>query len=163
MLARRDVHVQVTHFCQWGTPWRKATTFMFYNMDPSSTIAISRRCAPRGNICSRTQEPHKVLRGCNEQNVLWTHIAQPYPCSLARCLARILYTQSKYQRLHRARAAATAAAQLGMGKQQQSDRHDQRQHSKAQDRANAGLAARKPSVRRSPCPSKSKPHVSACT
>ena len=79
----------VTHFCQWGTPWKKATKFLCYRC-PTAEANLNRLCHARGCICSRTQQPHVVLSGANKGGILWTRLAQPYPTPLAKALGRTL-------------------------------------------------------------------------
>ena len=78
-----------TDFCQWGTPWRKATGLMSVHLDYQ---AASRVCCGKPGICSRTGKAHQVLKGQRADGVFWTLIAEPYPkiwCTcLARCVAR---------------------------------------------------------------------------
>ena len=82
----RDV---VADYCQWGTPWRKATRFRFFNVPPGRVAAIARRCSGRRGRCSRTKMRHVVLRGrLGGRNL--TSIAEPYPEGLASALAAVL-------------------------------------------------------------------------
>ena len=78
-----------TDFCQWGTPWRKATGLMSVHLDYQPA---SRVCCGKPGICSRTGTSHQVLKGQRADGVFWTLIAEPYPkiwCTcLARCMAR---------------------------------------------------------------------------
>ena len=57
----------VTHFCQWGTPWKKATKFLCFRC-PTAEANLNRLCHARGCICSRTQQPHVVLSGANKRS-----------------------------------------------------------------------------------------------
>ena len=73
-----------TDFCQWGTPWRKATGIIsvFVDFQP-----FCRVCTGRGQ-CSRTSLPHQILKGQREDGVFWTLVAEPYPEIFCRCMAR---------------------------------------------------------------------------
>jgi hypothetical protein len=82
------VSTAVTHFCQWGKPWQKATKLIGVCVDFQSIDAI--RCRPHGNICSRSLCAHQVLAGKNADGTFWTHVAQPYPRKFAAAIALCL-------------------------------------------------------------------------
>ena len=90
LLSRPDVCSEITHFCQWGKPWRKATRLMHTNLDSRCADLLIRKCHGRNGQCSRTGLPHQVLSGVSPDGRFWTLVAQPYPpmlCSqLAKCL-----------------------------------------------------------------------------
>ena len=84
-----DSHEVVTHYCQDGMPWKKATRFRGLFMDLS---AVPRRCSgPRG-LCSRTGRPHQALEGRSPAGPLWTKVAEPYPRPLSNRLAAALHS-----------------------------------------------------------------------
>ena len=88
---KRQPHIQFLKLdqCQYGTPWRKATGLLASRID--CVERLSRRCCGRGNVCSRTQKPHIVLRGADPRSGKnWTSIASPYPAKLNRSLAYAL-------------------------------------------------------------------------
>ena len=70
-------------YCQYGMPWRKATTFMCGNFQPPQL----RCCNPVRGRCSASGTHHIILQGRDAQGMFWTLRAQPYPPSLCRTLA----------------------------------------------------------------------------
>jgi hypothetical protein len=89
MLQHKDVVTVDTHFCQWGTRWKKATKFMCFFLGDAAHV-LGRRCHARGCICSRTGRPHVLLTGSSSSGAFWSQIAQPYPPALANNLAAVL-------------------------------------------------------------------------
>ena len=57
-----DQSAALTHFCMHGVPWKKATTFIGFNINLLPVGAFQRRSSRRG-VCARTQRPHLHLRG----------------------------------------------------------------------------------------------------
>eukprot|EP00959_Pyramimonas_sp_CCMP1952_P122453 2559976-Pyramimonas_sp.AAC.1 len=49
-----------TDFCQWGTPWRKRTSFLGTYIDLTPLVKLRKRTQ---GCCSRTGLPHQVLEG----------------------------------------------------------------------------------------------------
>lgn len=84
LLSRPIVRFTRSDFCQWGTAWRKATGFLTVYID---TQPIHRVCRGRCK-CSRSGLPHVVLSGTNCDGVFLTHIAEPYPYRLCKCLVK---------------------------------------------------------------------------
>ena len=89
MLEHSDVVTIDTHFCQWGTRWKKATKFMCFLLGASANV-LGKRCYARGCVCSRTGRPHVLLTGTSKSGAFWSQIAQPYPPALAKSLATVL-------------------------------------------------------------------------
>ena len=85
------IHRSTCHYCQYGKPWQKATTFLWV-ATPEAT-APKKKCQPRGCICSRTGRPHTRLgKGrCHlSSGKQLTLVAQPYPAQLAATLVDCL-------------------------------------------------------------------------
>ena len=78
------------HYCQCGTPWRKATKLLSFNCDLS---AVSKLCRPVKGLCSCSGKPHVTLSGRDPQGVLYTARASPYPKPLCKAIARQLLAQ----------------------------------------------------------------------
>ena len=78
-------------FCQFGTPWRKATGFL---TNGPVQFLDRRCCGPRG-ICSRTGRPHQLLQGTDAHGRFITSLAEPYPRPLCSSLVQML---EAYQR-----------------------------------------------------------------
>ncbi len=76
-------------FCQYGTRWRKRTRIMSWNFPEAKNI--NKRCSSKLGICSRTGKPHMILSGSDPvSHLLWTVIAQPYPCKLCSEFAKAI-------------------------------------------------------------------------
>ena len=93
----KRLHVRFSHsdFCQWGTPWRKATAFLpgFCNTTP-----IENNC--QNGICTCSGHRHQVLAGIDPVSKCFgTHVAEPYPRGLSRGFAKMLH-DAVAQRTH---------------------------------------------------------------
>ena len=77
--------VITTEFCMYGTPYRKSTTLIGFNVDLSALG--QHRCIhkPRGR-CRRTGLPHLALAGLDSQGNFKTASAQAYPRKLCTIL-----------------------------------------------------------------------------
>ncbi|CAK0813222.1 unnamed protein product, partial [Prorocentrum cordatum] len=75
LLRSSAVSFTVTHFCQWGAPWRKATAFATVNLDMSRIGRALCKSSKRG-VCSRTGLPHAQLHGKNVERVFKTKLAE---------------------------------------------------------------------------------------
>ena len=96
----------VTDFCQHGARWRKRTIFLAWSL-LRAPPDMCQQCSGRG-VCSRTGQPHIVLRGCVPGSSLpWTLRAQPNLTDLARRLASWLVRGS--ERLSYATIASAVA------------------------------------------------------
>ena len=73
--------------CQYGTQFKKPTTFLFWGVEPSA-IKLSRCCMVH-NRCSRTGKKHVLLSGISGKRFL-TRAAQVYPRDLASAVAEQL-------------------------------------------------------------------------
>ena len=89
-------HIQKQHvqfitcdFCQFGTKWKKPTSFICGHVDPLDLTRLHRRCSGRG-CCSRTGRPHVQLTGGHHTGIPMTKFAEPYPTSLCTTLSHIL-------------------------------------------------------------------------
>jgi hypothetical protein len=85
------IHRSTCHYCQYGKPWRKATTFLWVGT-PKAT-APDKKCHPQGRLCSRTGRPHVRLgqgRCHPSSGKPLTQVAQPYPPKLAAKLVDCL-------------------------------------------------------------------------
>eukprot|EP00959_Pyramimonas_sp_CCMP1952_P335180 7018365-Pyramimonas_sp.AAC.1 len=78
--------MQVTDFCQFGTPWKKATKILLCYWPP---MAIP-RCRPSRGACSRSWLAHAILEGKGAKGVWPTARAQPYPLELRALLADLV-------------------------------------------------------------------------
>ena len=88
------IHRSTCHYCQYGKPWQKPTTFLWV-ATPRAT-APNKKCQPRGRVCSRTGRLHVRLgqgRCHPSSGKPLTQVAQPYPPQLAAklvdCLAGV--------------------------------------------------------------------------
>ena len=95
LLSHPSCNLITLDFCQFGTPWKKPTSLLCYNVDPQDLQRLQRRCRGSSGICSKTQKLHWQLSG-TYQGQNWTKIAQPYPVPLCRQLAFVLTAHSHY-------------------------------------------------------------------
>ena len=72
------------HQCQFGTAWRKPTSFLVCNVDVDKIVPLYKKCGT-SKICERSKLPHTVLEGGSR-----TKAAQTYPESLSTALATML-------------------------------------------------------------------------
>ena len=74
-------HVQFSRvdFCQYGTPWQKATGFLTTFMQPQ---IFARVCHCKTGLCSFSGCKHRLLRGKDSNGIHRTHHAEPYPHTL---------------------------------------------------------------------------------
>ena len=96
---QRLPHVELLFLdqCQYGTPWKKSTALLCSRIDCQQRL--TKRCAGnKRNLCSRTQQPHIVLRGADPKSGRnWTSIASPYPPPLNRSLAFALTDGARHK------------------------------------------------------------------
>ena len=85
--------------CQYGTRWRKRTTFFVGNVCPEDCTRLAKQCRACRGVCSRTGKAHWHLQGKSDEGIHWTAIAAEYPRPLARALAFSLLapTRSRLQ------------------------------------------------------------------
>lgn len=87
---RRVAHLHVTHYCYWGMPYKKATSFLAINLRLNrldNTLCVGAR---RG-LCAFTGCPRQQLVGQDDQGRWRTKLAQPYPVRMCNALAKCLY------------------------------------------------------------------------
>ena len=83
-LARTPEWRQIqTHFCMFGKPWKKATTFggFFVDLTPAARLCKGRA------VCDRSKRPHQSCSGKAPDGRMWTKVAEPYPATLCNKLA----------------------------------------------------------------------------
>lgn len=97
-LLRQDGAVPThTCFCQYGCEWKKPTIFLGMRTPILNHQLF--RCKPKKGgiclmtkrryfICSKTKRRHLQLSGVNKHRVWWTTVAQPYPKSLCKHIAK---------------------------------------------------------------------------
>ena len=87
------VSIATTEFCMYGTPFRKSTKLIGFNIDLAALGLHRCLCKPR-RLCARTFKPHVVLSGLDAQGNFKTASAQAYPhrfCTLlVRCFTNAL-------------------------------------------------------------------------
>ena len=75
-------------FCQYGTPWRKATGIMAW---PATWLAsLMCECHANKGRCSKSGRKHIILQGTDSTGTFLTMRAQPYPYKLCQCIATAL-------------------------------------------------------------------------
>jgi len=89
-LQQGGIVYRAVDFCSHKTAWRKRTLLACCNMDPQDSEILERTCHGRQGFCSFSKKKHWQLTGSNGKGVPRTLVAQPYPTSLARDLAKIL-------------------------------------------------------------------------
>lgn len=90
LVRKRNFQLAVTHFCAWGTPWKKATSFLgvWINLD---RVDAARCHASKRGICAFSHNHHGQLCGQDAAGNRMTKLAQPYPVRLCNSLARCFY------------------------------------------------------------------------
>ena len=87
LVARRDVHLILTKFCQWQkAPFKKSTGFLHTCVDLSE-VGAKRCLGARRGMCAASGKPHQPLCGLAPTSAgkpaqFWTKIAEPYPKKL---------------------------------------------------------------------------------
>lgn len=87
---RRRVHVVTTHYCFWGRPFRKATSFLSVNFELTRLVDALCHSTKRG-ICGHTGMPHIQLCGRDAKGQWLTRMGQPYPIRLCNAIAKCYY------------------------------------------------------------------------
>ena len=90
LFRKKHVTFSVTHFCGWGTPWRKATGFLAVHVDLTRLNVVRCSSSKRG-ICQFSGQPHIHLHGKTSTGQWVTKIAQPYPHRMCNALAKCFY------------------------------------------------------------------------
>jgi hypothetical protein len=78
--------VCLCHYCQYGSPWKKPTIFLFFNI--SERVQL-KKCVTTHGFCSHSGKRHLQLQG-HTGNTFQTAVAQVYPLTLANELIEIL-------------------------------------------------------------------------
>lgn len=81
----RSGQLQRVDFCQFGTPWRKATGIMASPDAWLKPIMVS--CEPANGRCSKTGRKHIILQGTDASGTFLTMRAQPYPKGMCKKIA----------------------------------------------------------------------------
>lgn len=82
-------------FCQYGTVWKKPTSFLAGQLDLQDLGRLQQRCRGTDGFCSRTLKKHWQLTG-TYKGVNLTKLAQPYPTTLCKQIAYVLTSPSHY-------------------------------------------------------------------
>ena len=90
VLRHKFTYKAVTHYCYWGMPFKKATTFVSTLFELTRLEFAICRLSKRG-ICDTTGRPHQQLCGQNHEGIWLTRLAQPYPPRLCRAIAKCFY------------------------------------------------------------------------
>ena len=80
-----------TVFCAYGTPWRKATTFLTWHCPALSTLVAT--CSSKHGLCDHSGKPHRVLKGNSPGGMPWTRVAEPFPRALCSKYAHAVRNQ----------------------------------------------------------------------
>ena len=89
LMKNRFCSQTLCDMCQFGARWRKRTKLVGWHIE--SFHRLSHLCAGKKSICSRTHKPHIILQGYQKgSNILWTALAQVYPCQFGSALADTL-------------------------------------------------------------------------
>eukprot|EP00959_Pyramimonas_sp_CCMP1952_P254636 5318486-Pyramimonas_sp.AAC.1 len=76
-------------FCQYGAPWKKATSIASWNAP--LIPALNQSCRSRSHICTRSKQPHIILSGLAPgTSKKWTQVATPFPPKFALAAASSL-------------------------------------------------------------------------
>ena len=84
--------------CQYGARWKKPTRLLCAHVNQEDIIKLTRRCRPKGCICSRTGKPHWQLSGGGPGGLRRTRIASEYPPGLARAMVSTLLASTVEKR-----------------------------------------------------------------
>ena len=87
------------HMCQYGTPWRKATSVAAWHSLPLTHLGL--RCSGQSGICSKSQKPHVILSGHAPQGPHYTRLAAEYPRAFAQKFSRVMQRSFEDKRARR--------------------------------------------------------------
>ena len=89
----RDTQIAQFDFCQFGTPWRKATSVLVYG---NPNLAQQQRVCHFliGYFCSGSGKRHVQLTGVDEHGQHLTHVAEPYPARLCKHWSSLIKDQA---------------------------------------------------------------------
>ena len=91
LMKEAGVYVISLDYCVFGEAWRKTTQLI---TTAPELRAIGRRCAGTFQRCSRTHQPHQVLRGFAPTGEAWTKLACPYPLQFCDEYATLLISRA---------------------------------------------------------------------
>ena len=86
----KDAALAEVHYCQYKTPWRKAT-FCLHKGFPK--LSCLKTCENAGGLCSATGKRHLILSGRDTSGTFLTHRAEPYPKPMCEHIADIVFEQ----------------------------------------------------------------------
>lgn len=70
--------------CQYGSPHQKRTKLLIWGISKRDELHIEfKQCHMKGKCCSKTGEPHVLLRGTDDAGNFKTAAAQVYPMAMA--------------------------------------------------------------------------------
>lgn len=87
LINKKFTQFAITHYCAWGTQWKKATGFLGIHICLDRLDNARCLCAKRG-ICGHSGKPHVQLHGRDQFGNWLTKQAQPYPPKLCTALAK---------------------------------------------------------------------------
>ena len=91
LMRKQSIYKTVTHYCFWGTVYRKATTFLSANF-VLTRLENSLCKGPKRGICAFSLQRHVQLCGQTSDGQWRTHAAQAYPKRLCNAIAKSLYS-----------------------------------------------------------------------
>ena len=94
LLRTRQAFLVTCHFCQYGTQWRKATSFLIWGVEPRSVVLNT--CSMCHNRCSASGKRHVQLSGLGGGKFK-TAAVQVYPRRLAQHLMMQLLAAPSYR------------------------------------------------------------------
>ena len=80
LLVELDCDFFTTDYCRWGTPYRKRTRFL------TSGVSAGERL-----LCNCESEHVRLSGYSRYHRCSWTQVAEPYPASLSRFLAKLVH------------------------------------------------------------------------
>ena len=98
------------HMCQFGAPWRKATTVAAWFSLPLLNLGLC--CSGRSGICSKTKKLHVILSGHAPHGPHFTRLAAEYPKAFAQKFSRVMQRSFEDKR---ARNFAKYAIDVSLG------------------------------------------------
>ena len=90
LMRKPCVRMYVTHYCYWGKPFKKATSFLAVNLVLSRLENAVCHASKRG-LCQFSQCPHLQLCGKDESGQWRTRMAQPYPVKMCNAIAKCFH------------------------------------------------------------------------
>lgn len=87
LINKKHSQFAITHYCAWGTQWKKATGFLGIHIC-LDRLDNARCLSSKRGICGHTGKPHVQLHGRDQFGNWLTKQAQPYPPKLCTALAK---------------------------------------------------------------------------